>query len=207
MTSELFLHRRGSLPEAVGASFCLPGVGPPVTLDDRLLVDGGVMNNLPVEAVSEMGEGPVIASDVTAMFELPVRRLRAGPAAVRLRDIVLGRGSGVPLRLPEVIIRSITLGSSDTAQAAEKHADAVIRPDVSRVGLLAFDAIDEMIEAGRQGGAGGDRSPAGAGRVSAPPPQPGDRVGGRYDASWSRSPLARWGPCLPRPRRRRRGWR
>lgn len=146
VASELLLHRRGPLAEAVCASFCLPGIGPPVTMDGRLLVDGGVMDNLPVEAVSASGEGPVIASDVTSVFELPVRRRRAG----RLRDAVLGRGAQSPLRLPEVIIRSITVGSSDTTLASEQHADVVIRPDVRRTGLLAFGEIDRMIEAGRQ---------------------------------------------------------
>ena len=87
VTSTQHFHRRGLLLEAVGASFCLPGIGPPVALGDRLLVDGGVMNNLPVEPLAATGEGPVIASDVTAMFEVPRRtpargrRRRAGCAA------------------------------------------------------------------------------------------------------------------------------
>ena len=81
--SELVLHRRGLLIEAVGSSFCLPGIGPPVALDDRLLVDGGVMNNLPVEPLAASGEGTVIASDVTAMFEVPTPRpaRRAAPSS------------------------------------------------------------------------------------------------------------------------------
>jgi predicted acylesterase/phospholipase RssA len=144
------MHRRGPLAEAVLASFCLPGIGPPVAMGDRLLVDGGVMDNLPVESAAETGEGPVMASDVTAVFELPARRPRTGAAAERLRGAVLGRGARSPLRLPEVIIRSITVGSSDTVQAGKRHADVVIRPDVGDVGMLAFDQIDRVIEAGRR---------------------------------------------------------
>ena len=63
---------------------------------------------------------------------------------------MLGRGADSPLRLPEVLVRSITVGSIDTTKAADEHADAVIRPEVSRVGMLAFGEIDRMIEAGRQ---------------------------------------------------------
>ena len=148
--SQLHYHRRGLLIEAVGASFCLPGIGPPVAVDDKLLVDGGVMNNLPVEPLAATGEGTVIASDVTATFDVPRRgRRRDGPAE-RVRSAVLGRGSDVPLRIPEVIIRSITLGSIDTVAASKTHADVTIRPDVSSIPLTAFDQIDVLIEAGRE---------------------------------------------------------
>lgn len=150
VTSTQYFHRRGLLIEAVGASFCLPGIGPPVALGDRLLVDGGVMNNLPVEPLAATGEGAVIASDVTAMFEVPRRNQRVGGAAGRLRGAVLGRGIDVPLRIPEVIIRSITLGSINTVAESDAHANVVIRPDVSRIPLTAFDQIDALIDAGRE---------------------------------------------------------
>ena len=73
ISSQLVVHREGDLFEAVGSSICLPGVGAPVPLDGRLLVDGGVLNNLPVEQMAARGEGPVIAVDVTARFEPPPR--------------------------------------------------------------------------------------------------------------------------------------
>jgi NTE family protein len=153
VTSELHLHRSGPVFEAVGASFCLPGIGPPVALGDRLLVDGGVLNNLPVKPLAGTGEGPVIASDVTALFQVPHRHRTTGPARARVRSAVLGRGSDIPLRLPEVIVRSITLGSTDTVAEADAHADLVIRPEVSSVGMVAFDQIDQLIRAGYEAAA------------------------------------------------------
>ena len=47
------------------ASLAIPGVFPPVAVDGRLLVDGGVLDNLPVATMARTGEGPVIAVDVT----------------------------------------------------------------------------------------------------------------------------------------------
>ena len=82
VTSELVVHRRGNLYEAVGASFCLPGIGPPVAAGDRLLVDGGVLDNLPVATMAARGEGPVIAVDVSSRFEPPSRGRGGGVAAV-----------------------------------------------------------------------------------------------------------------------------
>ena len=60
------VHRLGPLVDAVYASLAIPGVFPPVaTKDGKLLVDGGVLDNLPVETMASKGEGFVIAVDVT----------------------------------------------------------------------------------------------------------------------------------------------
>jgi NTE family protein len=151
VTSELVLHRRGRLFEAVGASFCLPAIGPPVMLDDAMLVDGGVLNNLPVEPFADSGEGVVIASDVTSQFQVTRRsRAAAGRARARFRETVLGLGHEVPLRLPEIVVRTITLGSIDTVEASQRHADLVIRPAVSDVGMVGFERIDDLRHAGRE---------------------------------------------------------
>ncbi len=55
----------GSLPIAMRASMAIPGVFKPVETDGMLLVDGGLLNNLPVDVVKEMGADIVIAIDLT----------------------------------------------------------------------------------------------------------------------------------------------
>lgn len=55
----------GCLAEAMRASMAIPGVFKPVTVDGRTLVDGGVLNNLPVDVVRAMGADVVIAVDLT----------------------------------------------------------------------------------------------------------------------------------------------
>ncbi len=54
----------GSLSQALRASMAVPGVFTPVKVDDRLLVDGGITNNLPVDVVRKMGADIVIAVDI-----------------------------------------------------------------------------------------------------------------------------------------------
>ena len=73
IAGELVEHRSGLFADAVGASMCLPGVYRPRVQPNRLLVDGGVLNNLPVQQMAARGEGPVIAVDVTADFTAPER--------------------------------------------------------------------------------------------------------------------------------------
>ena len=64
VASEAVVHRTGPLFEAVGISMSIPGLVPPVGKDGRLLVDGGVLNNLPVDTMYDLAEGPIVAVDV-----------------------------------------------------------------------------------------------------------------------------------------------
>ena len=154
LSGELVVHRRGPLYEAVGASMCLPAILPPVAQDGRLLVDGGVLNNLPVEPMAESGEGPVIASDVTAQFAVsaPTALPHRGAARAWFERRVAVRGAGTaPLPgLKETLIRSITIGSVDNVAAARERADVLIEPPTVGTGMLEFAAIDSMVAAGRR---------------------------------------------------------
>jgi NTE family protein len=154
ITSDLVVHRRGRLWPAVAASMTLPGYLPPKALEGRLLIDGGVLNNLPVDVMAATGEGPVIASDVSARYQPPAmrpqrgRRPRTARLAAQLRRWVVGTDALLP-GFGETVVRSILLGSTDTAEAAARYADVVIAPAVAGVGLLAWERTDDMIEAGR----------------------------------------------------------
>jgi NTE family protein len=151
ITSELVVHRRGSLAEAVAASMTLPGVFPPRPFGERLLLDGGLLNNLPVDVMAGEGEGPVVASDVSARFDPPERRHPppTGTFRARLRAWLVGTGEPMPT-FYETIVRSIVLGSVDTAAHAARHADLVIAPTVEGIGLLEWKRIEDMRRAGRE---------------------------------------------------------
>jgi NTE family protein len=66
VTGDEVVLSSGSLPNALRASMSVPGVFAPVTIDGRLLVDGGMSNNLPVSVVREMGADIVIAVDISS---------------------------------------------------------------------------------------------------------------------------------------------
>jgi NTE family protein len=134
VSGDLVVHRRGPLYEAVGASISVPGLVPPLARGGRLLVDGGVLDNLPVGAVGASGEGPLIAVDITA----------------RVRPVAPG---DEPLRLRETLVRTLTLGSSDTAAAARRHADLVIKPADIGAGFLEFHQLDRLRDEGRRAAA------------------------------------------------------
>ena len=129
-TAEIVVHRRGPVVEAVGASMSLPGLAPPVRSGTRLLVDGGVLNNVPVDVMAATGEGPVIAVDVMTRARL-----------------------GSPTRMPsilETLARATVIGSHYQAATRLGFASLVIAPDVGTVGLLDFARFAELVESGRR---------------------------------------------------------
>jgi len=137
-------HRRGTLATAVGASMALPMFVEPVVIDNMLLLDGGLMDNLPTEAMAGDGEGPVIAVDVS---EPSVRSLEPG-----VQPTVPG--------LTETVFKVMLLSESDDARR-RAFADLLIRPDFDGVGILEFHMIDHMREQGRRAAAEAlERAPA-----------------------------------------------
>jgi NTE family protein len=150
LTGQEVVHRDGRLAQAVRASMSIPGLLPPASVGGRLLVDGGILNNLPVDVMARDDEGPIIAVDV-------IRRLPADHAGP----------SGSPPRVVETLARSTALGSWRKAEENRARARLVVTPELTSVGLLEFRRIDEIIDAGRRAAeaAIGDWSDAFAGET------------------------------------------
>jgi NTE family protein len=125
---ELVVHRQGSVSDAVTASMAVPGLFPPFRRDGRVLVDGGVLDNLPVDVMAEAESGPIIAVDV------------------------MRRWGGPTSRLPvvETLARSMVLGGWQRSERNRARADVLVTPNVDAIAFLEFDRIDEAIEAGRR---------------------------------------------------------
>ncbi len=66
VSGDVVVLSRGSLPDALRASMSVPGVFAPVRIDGKILVDGGMSNNLPVDIVRQMGADIVIAVDISS---------------------------------------------------------------------------------------------------------------------------------------------
>jgi NTE family protein len=148
---ETVLHRTGPVADAVYSSLAIPGLFPPVATNGRLLVDGGVLDNLPVAVMARTAEGPIIAVDTTGRAGSQKRRQR--PAMGRLgrpaRHLLTGSHAEIP-RLGETIVRSVTAGSIDTVAAARQHSDLVITPHVEQIGLMDWRMLPRVVELGRQ---------------------------------------------------------
>ncbi len=125
---ERVVLKEGPLAEAVLASASVVGVLPPVKWGSRLLVDGGVLSMVPVEAVRELGAEVVVAVDV-------------GKELTPLQFI----GSGI-----EGILRSMEVMSYALCEREVKSADLVLRPEVSSFHWTEFERFEEGVMKGEE---------------------------------------------------------
>ncbi len=126
--AEEIVHRDGPLVGAVGASMAVPGVAPPIDREGRTLVDGGVLNNLPVDVMADDDEGPVIAVDVMRRYD-PAPGARPG--------------------IVDVIGRSMVLGSWRKSAQTLSRAAVVVTPDLGSAGMFDWRRFDELVARGR----------------------------------------------------------
>jgi EmrB/QacA subfamily drug resistance transporter len=130
------VHRRGSVVDALRATTALPGLFPPVVMDGRLLVDGGVLANLPFAPLLERDEGQVVAVNVS-MGGADGTKSRRDPS----------RPPRVPL-LGETLLRTMLIGSGGATAGATAAGLVVVTPPSLGVGLLEFHQFDAMYDAG-----------------------------------------------------------
>jgi NTE family protein len=132
--------RKGSVVEAVRASIALPGLFSPWERDGRQLVDGALVNPVPVSLCRAMGADFVIAVDLGSNM---IGRHVANPESSR-------RGKKQP-NMIEVVTTSLNIMSTRITRSrlAGEPADAVITPRLGQLGLLDYHRAAEAIAEGR----------------------------------------------------------
>ena len=148
-TFEMMVHRQGPLGLAVRASASLPGAVAPILCDGQLLVDGGLLNNLPGDVMAQFNCARVIVVNVS-----PVGRLtttcREMPSVWRQ----LGSRLGFRIERPDVpnildiLDSSIMVTSNARSMAVSQDADYSLQLPVSGFKMLQFDAIDQLVRLG-----------------------------------------------------------
>ena len=144
-TGNTMVHRSGDLPKALRASIAIPGLLPPVLCDEGVLVDGGMMNNLPADVAAGLERGPVLAVDVgsdRAFQDMPRRGWRG-----RLARKLIGSPLAMPGLAP-LLLRAATVSSDAQSLMAAAHATAVLKPPLSGIDLRAWSRFRESAELG-----------------------------------------------------------
>ena len=118
----------GLLQDALRASAAVPVLFPPVEIDGRTLVDGGLSNNLPVDVVRDMGVDLVIAVD-------PSSKLERKEHLTNLR---------------EVMDQSISIQVRRETERQARLADVVITPDTKAYAFSDFARMDGIMRTGEQ---------------------------------------------------------
>lgn len=144
-SGRIHVHRNGPVWRALRASVALPGILPPVTYNRHLLVDGGVMNNLPVDVMAENSHGPIIASDVTG--ELDIRASDEQYGERPFWWLLAQRMRGNP-SIVSILMRSGTVGSEAQRRLVREQADYLFEPALENIGLRDWKAFDRAIAEG-----------------------------------------------------------
>jgi NTE family protein len=153
--------REGRVLEAVRASIALPILFSPVRLEESWLVDGGLVNPVPVSLCRAMGAGRVIAVDLMG-DALERERLQSAPVAPpdslieRVRRAMmdwLGREEGADMpSILDVMSRSINIMELRISRSrlAGDPPDVLLMPRMPSIGLMDFHRAEEAMRAGRQ---------------------------------------------------------
>ncbi|HVH68681.1 MAG TPA: patatin-like phospholipase family protein [Gemmatimonadales bacterium] len=113
----------GFLPDAIRASMAVPSVFAPVEIENRALIDGGVVRNLPAQDARALGADVLICSDVTDPLEP--------------RDSIIS--------IVDILVQSVSFRIWDSEAEEQSHCDVLIKPDVHGLG---FDRTGVIIARG-----------------------------------------------------------
>jgi predicted acylesterase/phospholipase RssA len=150
--AKMVVHEQGCLWKSVRASCSIPGIFPPLPIDGHFLVDGGLVNNLPLDLMVERCAGPIIAVDVFPYgdpgFERPSGRITGLIRGLRTR----ARGEPASPPLFDILMRSTLVGSKVRQRGALSSTERIIylEPPVASFGVLQWRAQEALIEAGRR---------------------------------------------------------
>jgi NTE family protein len=152
-TSTEVVIRQGLLRDAVLSTIALPGIFPSFTRDDRELVDGGLLDPVPVAVARSLVPGlPVVAVTLTtplgsAARSIPIPLLDGLPAALasqiaRLRVI----------QAMDIFMRSIDIGGRQIAELRFQleKPEVIVRPMVNEIGVLERVDVHEVAEIGEE---------------------------------------------------------
>jgi len=133
MTGEEIVINQGSVLEAVRASFSIPVIFTVVKWKGRYLVDGGLVNPVPVSVLKRMGADFIIAVNV-----IPDISARVQP------------GEDFKPNIINIIMQSIYIGTYSLVGSSLEGADIVIEPQVTPIGYGDFHRAQECILQGKQ---------------------------------------------------------
>ena len=124
--------KSGDVGLAVQASTAIPTIRQPIPIGDQLLIDGGILKNIPAEEVRKMGADIVIAIDVDSRTEIR-----------KPEDFKTFQG---------VVTRVINLGLRAQAENILNKADVIISPNLAGIGILDLDvaSLAKAIKAGEE---------------------------------------------------------
>jgi NTE family protein len=146
-TGRVAVHQRGPLWRWLRASVAIPGVLPPVFHGGEVYVDGGTMNNLPVDVMRAKGRGPVIGVDVGSdrAFTTDVEATEAPSVWNLFRRRHRGRRRP---NILQILWRTGMVNAAATGKERRAMSDLLLTPALESLDLLDWKSFERAIEIG-----------------------------------------------------------
>jgi NTE family protein len=141
ITGKKVVLNSGSVRKAVRASIAVPGLFPPVSRDNWLLIDGGVIEPLPTEAIKTLDANYIIASSI--VFE------GNNPGKISKKPGKSRSEISKKLSMQAIIDKSLNMVHAQMVKSYMNEAQIVIEPRIGDFGFFDFAKGKEIIEAGR----------------------------------------------------------
>jgi len=117
--------KKGLVAKAAMASTAIPGIFKPLEIDGKLLVDGGIVENVPIHTLKDMGADYIIGVDLNAKHSYER-----------------------PDNIVDVMVNSFHFTLQASAKLQTKEADLLIQPDLSSFNRSDMDQVEDLIEKG-----------------------------------------------------------
>ncbi|PKL26842.1 MAG: hypothetical protein CVV46_14505 [Spirochaetae bacterium HGW-Spirochaetae-2] len=128
VTGEKIIFSSGSLVTAIRASISIPLVFTPYPVDGRMVIDGGLVDNMPINLAKEMGADIVIAVDVNAVdYDVTAQELES---------------------LTSILAQLVVILTKNTVVDQVAGADLLLKPSLLDHGLLDFAEVDDILVVG-----------------------------------------------------------
>ncbi|HLF19133.1 MAG TPA: patatin-like phospholipase family protein [Candidatus Omnitrophota bacterium] len=162
---EEIIINSGSLVDAVRKSIAIPGVMEPVIDGERVIIDGGVLNPLPVNVLTGLGIKKIIAinvlqspEDVSAGHEMEKQQQKELTGVSFLKSplqylgFLMSKGLKKLLtpNISDIIVRTLQASEFVIAEQSSHQADVVIHPDLVGINWFELNKVDQLVAAGEK---------------------------------------------------------
>jgi NTE family protein len=133
------IHDHGRLATWIRASISIPGIFPPLINESEIYVDGGIINNMPVDVMRQIGRGPIIAVDIHSDTPFTANRER------KSRGFPWRRAPQGPT-IFQVLWRVATINAAATYGSARFKPDVLLKPNLGAIGLLDWRGLGKTMD-------------------------------------------------------------
>jgi NTE family protein len=126
VSGEKVLLTEGNVADAVMASSCIPGIFKPIQIRQKMLIDGGLLENVPILVAKEMGAEFIIAVDL----------------------FTASHSHRQPDNLVDLLLNTYYSAMRNAARPDNEFADVLITPDLAEFNLINTDQIPAIIQKG-----------------------------------------------------------